>query len=85
MTPTELPGLDDARGAPEAVTIGLPGLGEITANVLRSAALSLGQPNDCYLGYDSSSDRKVMVESPATFEWDGEFGHGWLERTATLS
>lgn len=53
--------------------------------VLHSVPLSLGEPNDFHLGYDPKVGRKVMVDCPARFEWDGEVAFGWLERSAILA
>lgn len=81
--PVEVPVLLDATGGPQTATITLPGLSPITAQVLHSAALSLGEPNDFYLGYDARLGRKVLLDCPTRFEWDGEIAHGWLERSAS--
>lgn len=82
--PVEVPTLDDAAGTPRAVTIVLPGHSPIRAEALHSMPLSLGEPNDFFLGTDPSLGGKVMVDCPASFEWDDETGYGWLERSAAV-
>jgi hypothetical protein len=87
LTPTapiEVPVLTDALGGPETVTIALPDSPPITGQVLHGVPVSLGEPNDFHLGYDPRLGRKVMLDCPARFEWDGEVAHGWLERSTTL-
>ncbi|MEZ0366043.1 hypothetical protein ACAG26_20415 [Mycobacterium sp. pUA109] len=84
VSPVDVPVLTDPLGGPDSGAITLEGHNPITATVLHSVPISLGEPNDFYLGYDADLGRKVMVDCPARFEWNGEMAFGWLERSAIL-
>lgn len=82
--PLSVPLLADTLGGPDEVTITMPGAGPITGRVVHGVPLSLGEPNDFHLGADLTVGRKVMLDCPARFDWDGETAYGWLERSAVL-
>jgi hypothetical protein len=82
--PTALPESVDLDDPAERLRINLKDQTPITAKILHAAALSLDEPNDLSLGFDAAAGGKVMVDSPATFEWDGEIGLGWVERSGIL-
>jgi hypothetical protein len=45
----------------------------------------LDEPNDLLLGTDPTrTTTKVIVEAPCRYVWDGEVGHGWLERSRRI-
>lgn len=83
-TPGELPTIHTPDGAPHTVEVELAGA-RITGEVLHSIPFMLDEPNDLVLGTDPARrSTKVIVEAPCRFEWDGEIGYGWLERSRRI-
>jgi hypothetical protein len=82
--PLQVPALHDTLGGPEEVTIAMPGAAPISGRVVHGVPISLGEPNDFHLGADLGVGRKVMLDCPTRFEWDGETAYGWLERSTVL-
>lgn len=85
--PGELPTLTDPDGSPHRVTVCFDADGpvEITGEVVHSTAFALHEPNDLAIGTDHARPgTKVIVEAPTRYEWDGEVGWGWLERSRVL-
>lgn len=78
------PALDDASGCPATGVIVFPDLSPITVEILHGVTLTLGRPNDFYLGYDGAPGATVLTDCPARFAWDGEITTGWMERSATF-
>lgn len=85
--PTELPTLTSPDGSPHRFTVhaDAPGPIEITGEVVHSTAFMMSEPNDLAVGTDHGHPgTKVIVEAPTRYEWDGEVGWGWVERSRVL-
>jgi hypothetical protein len=54
------------------------GTGEVTGHMTNSMAFAFDYPFRMPLGARPAG--ATPVEGPATYEWDGEQGHGWIER-----
>lgn len=85
--PAQLPPLTSATGDPETFELGFaePPVSAMSGQVLHSAPISLGLPNDFFRGVDHTLPENVMVDCPARYEWDGEVGLGWMERSGPVS
>jgi hypothetical protein len=87
---TVLPELFDTKGNPrnfrvEAVSDGrqIGMTGEMSDRYL---TLTLTLPSGIATGFDSASPHLTgVVEAPATYNWDGEIGYGWIERIRRVS
>jgi len=83
-TPGELPTIHTSDGAPHSFEVELQEA-RIQGHVLHSIPFMLDEPNDLVIGADLSRPAtKVIVEAPCRFEWDGEVGYGWLERSRRI-
>jgi hypothetical protein len=84
IEPGEMPTIHTPDGAPHNFDVGIPGH-QISGQVLHSIAFMLDEPNDLLLGADlTRPSTKVIVEAPCRYTWDGEVGHGWLERSRRI-
>jgi hypothetical protein len=88
--PVAVPDLIDTAGAPGAFTITLEvdseriGIEAETVQAL-SFPFNLLRPTGMRPGIDTADrDGMVAVQCPTRYRWDGEVGHGWLERTRRL-
>lgn len=54
------------------------GSGDVTGHMTNSMAFAFDYPFRMPLGARPAG--ATPVEGPATYEWDGEQGHGWIER-----
>jgi hypothetical protein len=88
--PVAVPDLTDTAGAPGAFTITLEVDSElisIEAETLSSLTFpfNLLRPTGMRPGIDTAEqDGMVAVQCPTRYRWNGEVGHGWLERTRRL-
>jgi hypothetical protein len=88
--PVLVPKLADATGSPHEFTIELEvgrELIAIAAETVRplSCTFNLLSPTGMRPGVNpSGTDMMVAVQCPTRYRWDGEVGHGWLERTRRL-
>lgn len=83
LDPGEMPTLTGSDASPRdfEVTLG-DGEVSISGEVLHALPFMLDEPNDLLAGTDPSRTKtKVIVEAPSRFDWDGEVGYGWLERS----
>jgi hypothetical protein len=81
LIPGAMPTVTSAAGDPGAFTVEL-GDATINGEVVHATAFMLDEPNDLVMGTDlTRATTKVIVETPCRYEWDGEVGYGWLERS----
>jgi hypothetical protein len=74
-----------ARGAVLRLHADAPGAIGITGEVVHSTAFMMSELNDLAVGTDHGRPgTKVIVEAPTRYEWDGEVGWGWVERSRVL-
>jgi hypothetical protein len=83
-TAVEVPPVHSALGDPETFSVRLDGpFGEEVVNgrIVHSCAYTLYRPIGMATGVDyGRPELTVTVEGPATFEWNGRRGSGWMER-----
>jgi hypothetical protein len=88
--PLELPDLADLAGNPASGVIVFESGGarrDIKWEIVEAAYVpfQLLRPVGMRAGVDHADQTScVVLECPAKFTWDGEVGHGWLERTRPL-
>ncbi len=86
LDPGEMPTLTAPDASPREFGVTL-GDGEVSigGEVLHALPFMLDEPNDLLVGTDPSrTTTKVIVEAPSRFDWDGEVGYGWLERSRRI-
>jgi hypothetical protein len=89
--PLEIPALSDLAGNPANGTITFESGGAHQAiqwDIIAApyVPFQLLRPVGMRAGIDHTDQTScVVLECPAKFIWDGEVGHGWLERTRPLS
>jgi hypothetical protein len=85
-----VPDLQDSTGSPHRGTITVEtasGKHDILWQTLqpRFAVFQLLRPVGMRPGIDRSDpENMVAVQCPARFDWNGETGYGWMERTRPL-
>lgn len=85
----DLPRMTDTSGTPDDFTARWR-LGDeeiaISGSAYHHGPMTIYQPHDRCLGVNLDlDDPLVIVESPIRAEWDGEVGHGMLERNQRLT